>query len=125
MNDFNPRISRAGIVMPKKKHMKKTHFHITSLTNKESILENGLISDSGEIFTFTDIRVSNQIASNQLGLFEYCVFEIDSKGFDSPPIQDNVGEYTAKHQWIVQQKKIKPKFIKFLGQRKENPFDVA
>jgi hypothetical protein len=112
--------------MPKNKNiMKKNYFHITPIEDKDDVLKNGLLSNEGDIEVFDDISIANQIASNQMGLYEYCLFRVDPRGFDAPPIPDEIAEFTARHQWIVQQKKIEPKFLRLVSTRIENPFEVA
>ena len=120
-------MSGKGKSCPKNKNntMKKNYFHITPIEDKDDVLKNGLLSNEGDIEVFDDISIANQIASNQMGLYEYCLFRVDPRGFDAPPIPDEIAEFTARHQWIVQQKKIKPKFLSYFGIRKENPFEVA
>jgi hypothetical protein len=53
-------------------------------------------------------------------LDEYVLLEIDSEGFETPLINDNVAEITSQFQWILNQEKINPKFIQNLGVHQNN-----
>ena len=48
-------------------------------------------------------------------ILTYSLFEIDGKGVTGEIISDDVGELTAKHQRIIYQSVIEPKYIKFKG----------
>nr|HAD51279.1 hypothetical protein [Algoriphagus sp.] len=60
-------------------------------------------------------KVSDHIAVNQVYLDEYAILEIDSKGFKTELIQDNVGEFSARWQWILEQDSIDPEYIELHG----------
>jgi hypothetical protein len=106
------------------------YYHITHPDNLNSILSEGLKSnDSQQIFLFQrgNIqvgRVSNSIedciASNQVFLDEYVLLELDSEGFETSLIDDNVAEMTSQFQFILNQENIKPEFIQNLGIHKNN-----
>jgi hypothetical protein len=103
------------------------YYHITDKKNRQSILENGLIANSeNEIFLFENKTVLNKkngisntiadcIAKNQLFLKEYVMFEIDSKGFNVPLINDNETKLSSSIQSILKQPKIDKLFILDLG----------
>jgi len=108
------------------------YYHITErdIALVDKILEEGLkADDEGQIFLFENLqfkindvvnKVSDHIAKNQVFLDEYAILEIDSKGFNSELIQDNVGEFTSRWQWILQQELIEPEFISFYGVAETN-----
>jgi hypothetical protein len=101
------------------------YYHITRVTNVESILKNGLKSnEDGELFIFNygviefkgvEYYADELIADRQLGLKEFALFEIHPKGITSELINDNVAEITSSLQWIVQQDVIAPKHLEWLG----------
>jgi hypothetical protein len=109
--------------------MRKTLYHVTSLENVESIKRNGLMcNEEGEIFLFTaleikttrnidwePLKVPDSIAVNQLGLEKYVLIqiEIDTTGISGKLEADNVAESTAKYQFILKQKRILPKHLRF------------
>ncbi len=109
----------------------KKYYHISKNDHEvtNSILTNGLrCNDDGHIFIFENIKFSfygventvcDHIASNQVFLDEYSLFEINEKGINNIN-PDNVGEITAKFQWIVSQEYINPIYIKHLGVFKTN-----
>ena len=104
--------------------------HITKPDYMSSILSEGLLSnDFKQIFLFQrgNIqvgRVSNSIedciASNQVFLDEYVLLEIDSEGFETSLIEDNVAEITSQFQFILNKENIKPEFIQNLGIHQNN-----
>lgn len=109
----------------------KKYYHITSIENHLPILLGGIESnEDGEIFLFDTWEIRNTvndrialvcdfIALNQVGLFdEILIIEVNPKGIKVDPIPDNVGEMTAKFQWIVKQQKIYPSYCKVIGRRK-------
>ena len=103
------------------------YYHVTTHQNAQKILRYGLKSNEfGQIFVFSAWQIENKnnkdkalicdlLAYNQLQLEEYAVLKINSKGIESCSIieSDNVGELTAKFQFIINQKRIDKKFIKF------------
>ncbi|OAE94001.1 hypothetical protein [Flavobacterium psychrophilum] len=103
------------------------YYHITTKDKMQPILKNGLIANEcNEIFLFenksikhkeTGItnNVSDCIAKNQLFISEYVMFEIDSKGFETELINDDVAELTSTEQWILKQSKIDKKYINVFG----------
>ena len=114
------------------------YYHITSIDNVSSILENGLLANAnGEIFLFENVSivtygvannskgkrvfgkikryVADSIAINQVFLEDYAMFEIDEKGINEALINDNVADCTSKFQWIAKQSVIKPQYIDFWG----------
>jgi len=108
----------------------KCYYHITRLENIESILHDGLKANSdGEIFLFENESliypdctesgaiwkqsyIADLIASNQLFLTKYAMFEILPGGIEVDLINDNVAELSAKAQWIAKQPLIKPEYIR-------------
>jgi len=109
------------------KEPKKQYFHLTSKENSISILQNGLKANKeGDIFLFENktitakflnksIAVADHIALNQIGLDEFVMFSIKSKGINGEIINDNVGEITSRQQWILKQNFIKPEHIDVYG----------
>jgi hypothetical protein len=93
----------------------KKLYHITHIDNFTSIINEGLkANNKGEIFIFDNIDCASHIAINQIFLFDnYALFEINPKGIDVELINDNVTEYTSKHQFIIYQNIILPKYLKF------------
>ncbi len=102
------------------------YYHITHPKNAQSILKNGIISNSnGEIFLFenksyvtyrTENTVADSIAHNQLFLEKYAMFEIDASGINFKLLQDDVREYSFHFQWILtNQKVILPEYVDYFG----------
>ncbi|MCZ2130798.1 MAG: hypothetical protein LC109_11100 [Bacteroidia bacterium] len=101
------------------------YYHITETKNKISILKTGIrCNEEGYIFLFENKSISYNgiintiadcIAKNQIFLDRYVMFEIDSKGFQSELLPDEVGELSHKQQWILKQEKINPEFINLFG----------
>ncbi|MFR9557565.1 MAG: hypothetical protein SNJ35_08360 [Rikenellaceae bacterium] len=95
-----------------------SYYHLTPISNKESILKNGLLSNIDmQIFLFTNLSVASTIAVNQIFIFQkekFVVFEIDPKGINTDILADNVAESTAMYQFYIHQKIIQPQFIKLL-----------
>ena len=104
------------------------YYHITQNKQEviDSILKNGLISASGEIFLFENKSIQKNgitncvsclIALNQIGLYEYAMFEIDAEGLGEL-VPDDVAEVTKGTTWIAKQTKINPEFINLFGSYK-------
>lgn len=105
--------------------MGKTYYHITDPKNIDNILWEGLrANEDGEIFLFEDkgiinrltnqiISVADHIALNQVGLSEYAMFAVDADGVEGELEPDNVGEASARCQWIARQSIIQPDYIEF------------
>jgi hypothetical protein len=108
-----------------KDKLKKKYYHISDVKNKNEILEKGLIANNGEIFLFSKLSIASEIAFNQLGIEQFSIFEINSKGIDNGVINDNVAESTAKYQWIAMQDCIHPCHTKHLADKNENVYDMA
>jgi hypothetical protein len=106
------------------------YYHIVKFDRKiiASILKDGLkANEDGEIFLFENKSIqingvknfiSDHIACNQIFVDEYVMFEIDSEGFNTDLIPDNVAEFAAKWQWILKQHIIEPRFIEIFGKYK-------
>lgn len=76
------------------------YYHITSPSNKQSILDDGLRPNSdGLIFVCTDWDSLESIARNQLFLSEFAIFRFEYNLQVKP---DNVAELTASHQFIIE-----------------------
>jgi hypothetical protein len=103
-------------------------YHITHKENSKKIISEGLkANEDGQIFLFENksIQLNNVInciadciARNQLFLNEYIMFEVDSLGFETELIRDNVAEITAQKQWILYQSFVSPDFVCFYGKFK-------
>lgn len=101
------------------------YYHITEVKNKKSILKNGLkCNEDEEIYLFENKSIcwngvvntiANCIAKNQIFLDDFIMFEINPIAFETILIPDEVGEFSAKYQWILKQKSIKPIYINFCG----------
>jgi hypothetical protein len=102
----------------------ETFYHISPTKNKESILTNGLKSNDGYIFFFTNISQQIHIAANQLRICEYSVFQILPEGFTVPLENDNVAEMGSEHQVYIRQDLIKPQFVKHLNDVNDNMYDI-
>ncbi len=99
----------------------KKYYHITSIENMESILQNGIkANNEGHIFLFENKSIqlngvintiADCIAFNQIFIDKYAMFEIKPAGLKSGLINDNVGEFSSKQQWILEQNLIEPKYI--------------
>lgn len=104
------------------------YFHIASFENVAKITMSGLLAnEDGQIFLFENESfsvngvvnsVADCIAHTQVFLPEYVILEIDSKGLNVELIKDNVGEFSARWQWIANQPLIEKKYIKLVGRFK-------
>jgi hypothetical protein len=101
------------------------YYHITPIANKERIKEEGLKSNSGQIFFFTKLKLADSIAYNQIGIDTYSLFEVNPSGFEKKLVIDNVAEYTAAHQRIALQSLISPIYVKHLCDKLNTFFDLA
>lgn len=94
---------------------KKCYYHLTSFKSFLVIKEEGIKADNeGYIYLLDTQDYNNYVASNQLGLPDYAVFEVNSDGITSILEPDNIGELTAKHQFRIKQPLIDKKYLKFL-----------
>lgn len=100
-------------------------YHISPIENKDSILANGLISASSEIFVCNEFNQLKRIASGQLGITEYSIFKISSSNITGKILNDNVGEFGSQHQFIIKQDIIENKYISHVEDVKWHPFDLA
>lgn len=100
-------------------------YHISPIKNKNSILSNGLISASSEIFVCNEFNQLKRIASGQLGISEYSIFQISSSNITGKILNDNVGEFGSQHQFIIKQDIIESKYIFHVEDVKWHPFDLA
>jgi len=124
--------------------IKKMH-HISNLENKRNILENGLnANEEGLIYVFTDrftngkkvhiednncglsYSTADKIAGHQLGLKEYCLFEIDiekleaicqNSNIEFAILKDNVDEIPSilGHQFKIKIRNIPISCLSFQG----------
>lgn len=120
----------------KTKETKKKYYHITSKENMMNIIKNGITAnDKGEIFLFENvgltipserigietssgsvyIKVADHIAKYQIFTDEYVMFYIHVRGIKGEIINDKVGEYTSKQQWILKQQIIPANKISVTG----------
>ena len=93
----------------------KVYYHIThGYDSWIKIQRRGLkASFDGYIYLLTRKDITNYVAVRQLGIIDsYGVLKVDSKGITGIVEDDNVAEFTAKYQRRVNQKMIKPEFIK-------------
>lgn len=94
------------------------YYHLTTIDNMDSILENGLLAQADtRIFLFTNLAVASSIAVNQVGIpqgEEFAVFEIHADGITADVENDDVCELTAKYQFYIKQEVIHPQYIKLL-----------
>lgn len=100
------------------------YYHISDVENKESILKQGIISKQKEIFVCNDKGNLILIATGQLGINNFSIFQVDEAGFKVELIKDEVAEIGAESQFIVKQSKIEPKFITHLEDKHYHIFDV-
>ena len=109
-----------------KNKMKKNieYFHISPIENKESILLNGLKSDTKEIFVSDSEQQLILIASSQIFTNEYSVFKILPNKIKGKIIQDNVAEVGANHQFIIEQNIISPNDIVHLRDELWNKWEL-
>ena len=113
------------------------YYHITDVKNFDSILSNGLLAnDEGNIYLFENKSIvgygigydgagklgygkvqqyiSDKIATSQLGLTEFAMFEISDLDCEQL-INDDVAESSAACQWILHAQKIEPSHISLFG----------
>lgn len=100
-------------------------YHISPIENKDSILANGLISASSEIFVCNEFNQLKKIASGQLGISEYSIFKISPSNITGKILNDNVGEFGSQHQFIIKQEIIESKYISHVEDVKWHPFNLA
>ncbi|MFD2726269.1 hypothetical protein [Hyunsoonleella rubra] len=101
------------------------YYHITPTRNKLSIMSSGLKSnDKHEIFVFTDPIQSIFIATNQLGIAQFTMFEISSKGITGTIESDNVADFGSVNQLIIKQGLIEAKYIEHLHDIDANMLDM-
>lgn len=103
-------------------------YHITNKENAKKIISEGLkANEDGQIFLFENKSiqannvincVSDCIAKRQLFFTEYIMFEVDSLGFETELIRDNVGELSAEYQWILNQSFVSPDYVSYYGKFK-------
>lgn len=104
-------------------------YHITDPINVEAIQREGLKAHAGKIFLFEDISikpvwyrkpycVADHIALNQVCLKEFAMFKVSMDGIEKPLIQDDVAEICSKWQWYVEQDRIAPEYIEYVGKYK-------
>lgn len=105
--------------------MGKTYYHISKIENKESILSNGLKSNSGYIFLLDSEEQIPNVAMFQIGQYEFSVFSVDSDGITARIMCDNVAEIGAGSQYRIKQKTIEPKYVNHLRDEKHNYWDLA
>ena len=108
-----------------KKMKNNVFYHISPIENKDSILSNGLISASSEIFVCNELNLLKGIASSQLFISEYSIFKISSSNISGEILNDNVGEFLSQHQFIIKQDIIESKYILHVEDVKWHPFDLA
>lgn len=98
------------------------YYHLSPIENKESILDTGLHSNEG-IFLFTNIEQAIHIATNQLGINEYSIFEVSKAGITGNLSNDNVADFGSEHQWILKQELVEAKYITFIKDESFNMYD--
>lgn len=108
-----------------KKMKNNVFYHISPIENKDSILANGLISASSEIFVCNEFNQLKRIASSQLFISEYSVFKISASNITGKILNDNVAEFGSQHQFIIKQDIIESKYISHVADIKWHPFDLA
>jgi hypothetical protein len=101
------------------------YYHLTPPENKDSILSNGLKSTENQIFLFTNLKQAIHIATNQIFIDEYSIFEVSKEGITGKLSNDNVGEFGAKYQWILEQEYVEAKFVKFIKDDSHNHIDAV
>ncbi len=105
--------------------MKKYYYKIVPIEDTESIIEKGLISVNREIFVSDILEQLPLIANGQLGIFEYSILKINSKGITGKILSDNVAEIGSGHQYIIKQSIIESEHIEHIEDKKWNKWDLA
>ena len=100
------------------------YYHISDVKNKDRILKEGLISKEKEIFVCNNKEQLILIASGQVAVENFSIYQIDEAGFEVALIQDNVAEIGAESQFILKQSKIEPKFITHLEDKHYHIYDL-
>lgn len=92
----------------------KKYYHVTHINNFTNILDEGLkLNEDGQLFLFDYKTIAPEIAVNQCFLISYVLFMIQR--IDESRLKpDNVGELTARCQWIYDQH-IPSECIKMVG----------
>ncbi len=102
----------------------KKFYYISDVTSVSEIQEIGISSDEdNSIYIFTIdkgkikdvLNIAGYIASNQLFLEEYALFEIIDRGITGDVIAHKVSGRTAQYQKVIKQKIINKEFIKFVN----------
>ena len=105
--------------------MNRTFFHITPISNKESILERGILANSeSQIFVSDNFNHLKRIALCQLGIYEYSIFEISEANLTGAVVKDKVGEIGSDHLFIVYQNHISSQNISYLKDEIWDFFDL-
>ena len=115
----------SGLNFFKRNSMRKQYYKIVPTKDTESIIEKGLISANGEIFVSDILEQLPLIAQSQLGLFEYSILKINSKGITGRIMSDNVAEIGSGNQFIIKQNIIDSKHIEHVEDKKWNKWDLA
>ena len=100
------------------------YYHISAIKNKESILTTGIKSNEG-IFLFTQLEQAIHIASNQIGINEYSIFEIDESGMTGELANDGVADFGSNHQFILDQELVEAKYVKHIKDESLNALDMV
>ena len=90
------------------------YYHITSFETWQKIKDEGIkAGKDGYIYLLTTKKSSiiSHVALNQLGLKDYGLISIKSKGIFAKLELDRVGEITAEFEYRIKQKQIEPKYI--------------
>lgn len=91
-------------------------YHVTHLKNVEIIEREGLRADvDGNIYAFTDMLVADNIARSQVFANPYALFQICPSGIVGNMFVDDVAEFSSPLHCIIQQDRIEPRYLRYLG----------
>ena len=105
----------------------KKYYYISGLESVPDIEEHGILADeNGDIFIFTifkekiqdAVNIAGYIATNQLFLENYALFEIREEGITGEITDHKVSGRVSQYQKIIKQDTINREFIKFINSYK-------
>ena len=92
------------------------YYHVTEFQNVPKIMSEGLkANQKGEINIFLSESIVGYAAKNRLLLSDFGLLEIDHEGITGRFIPEKLEQLTSQYQFIVYQKEIEPKYLKFKG----------
>jgi hypothetical protein len=101
--------------------IKGMFYHLVVPDSLSYVRKNGITADEeGYIYMLytKSPEITDTVATNQLLVDTYYLFQIDPSSFESEVEPDRVAEFTARYHTRIKQREIEPYYIKELGKRK-------